>query len=88
MIPIQELLSRIRWDPDFSTGTFQIAYYDRVLDGLVRVPFQSVHFPVDTHYSFELVDDQGAVHTIPLHRIREVYRNGERIWSRPPPHGR
>jgi len=83
MTPIHELISRIRWDPEFSAATFEIAYYDRILDQVVRVPFRSLHFPEDSHFSFELVDEQGAVHNIPLHRVREVYRDGERIWSRP-----
>ena len=30
MIPIQELLSRIRWDESFGKGDFEIGYYDRV----------------------------------------------------------
>jgi len=30
MIPIQELLNRIKWDKSFGAGRFEITYYDRV----------------------------------------------------------
>ena len=29
MIPIHELLNRVRWDPEFAKGNFQLGYYDR-----------------------------------------------------------
>jgi len=29
MIPIHELLARIRWDPEFGAARFEIAYFDR-----------------------------------------------------------
>ena len=32
MIPIHELLNRIRWDPEFAKGDFQLGYYDRAED--------------------------------------------------------
>jgi uncharacterized protein (UPF0248 family) len=82
MIPIHELLSRIRWDRQFAEGEFVIGYYDRHSGGILRVPFSSLSFPRDDHFRFALVDEEGAVHNIPYHRVREVYRNGERIWYR------
>jgi uncharacterized protein (UPF0248 family) len=82
MIPIHELLSRIRWDSDFGRADFVIGYYDRVTDEIIRVPLTELYFEPDDHFSFELVDDAGALHSIPLHRIREVFRDGELIWQR------
>ena len=32
-----------------------------------------------------VVDPEGQVHRIPFHRVREVYRNSQRIWRRPDP---
>jgi hypothetical protein len=40
-----------------------------------------VHFDPDDHFSFQL-DAAGELLTIPLHRVSEVYRNGELIWHR------
>lgn len=85
MIPIQDLLNRIRWDRRFADARFELDYYDRVERRLVRVALRDIQFPSDSHVLFELVDDRGQLHSIPLHRIRDVYRNGQRIWQRPLP---
>lgn len=82
MIPIQDLLHRIHWDEEYAKAEFEVGYYDRVDDRIVRVPFRRVHFEKGEHFSFEAVEDDGAVHSVPLHRVREVWRNGELIWHR------
>jgi uncharacterized protein (UPF0248 family) len=84
MIPIHELLSRIRWDASFARADFVIGYYDRLSDAIRRVPFTALSFPPDDHFRFLLVDEEGALHHIPYHRVREVYRNGTLIWHRQP----
>lgn len=82
MIPIQELLSRIRWDREFGQAHFVIGYYDRMDDRIIKVDFRELSFPADDRFDVELVDDEGIVHTIPLHRVKDIYRNGELIWHR------
>jgi uncharacterized protein (UPF0248 family) len=82
MIPIQDLLHRIQWDPEFAKGEFVLGYYDRIEDRIVRVPFRRVNFEKGEHFMFEAVEDDGGVHSVPLHRVREVWRNGELIWHR------
>ena len=42
MIPIQALLSRLRWDSRFAQGRWEIAYLDRTQPGLVRLPLEEV----------------------------------------------
>ena len=84
MIPIHELLNRIRWDPEFARGDFQLGYLDRVEKRVLRVPFAEVSFPEEDPQTFRLADADGRQHRIPFHRVREVYRNGRRIWCRPP----
>jgi uncharacterized protein (UPF0248 family) len=85
MIPIQQLLHRIRWDPEFGQAAFVIGYFDRVKNVIVRVPFGRVLVEAGDSFAFTAVEDDGSVHEVPLHRIREVYRNGELIWQRPAP---
>jgi len=46
------------------------------------VPFLQIAFPKDAPGSFELVDQEGQTHTIPLHRVKAVFKNGELIWHR------
>lgn len=82
MIPVHELLNRIRWDPAFGRADFIIGYYDRINAKVVRVPFAQLAFPPDDHFRFVVLDEEGAVHNIPYHRVREVFRNGELIWYR------
>src|SRR5229473_995016 len=45
MIPIHELLNRIRWDPEFARGSFELGYYDRAENRVILVPLKGVSFP-------------------------------------------
>ena len=82
MQPIHELLNRIHWDPEFGTGDFELGFHDRFEKEIVRLPFRRIVFVPGDHYFFHYVDDVGIEHGVPFHRIRDVYRNGERIWHR------
>jgi uncharacterized protein (UPF0248 family) len=82
MIPIHELLARIRFDPEFGRARFVIAYLDHRKEALVRVPLERVRVPEDHRFAFETVEDDGTLHSVPYHRVREVWRDGELIWSR------
>jgi uncharacterized protein (UPF0248 family) len=82
MIPIQDLLHRIRWDPEFGRSEFVIGYHDRVEHEIILVPFIEITFPKDAAGVFELIDGEDQTHTIPLHRVRSVYKDGELIWRR------
>lgn len=84
MIPIQDLLNRIRWDPAYGAARFTIGYYDRVARCIVTVPLQDVGFQAGNHYSFTATEADGSVHQVPFHRVREVHRDGELIWKRAP----
>jgi uncharacterized protein (UPF0248 family) len=83
MIPIRELLSRIRWDPQFGRGSFTIGYYDRIRKRVVRVPLTRIGFDPGGRTWIEAVEEDGSAHAVPHHRIREVYRDGKLIWQRP-----
>jgi uncharacterized protein (UPF0248 family) len=82
MLPIHELLSRIRWDESYGNAEFTIGYYDRVEGRVLRVSFRELHFPENDHFSFQLINANGEIHNVPYHRVREVFRNGELIWHR------
>jgi uncharacterized protein (UPF0248 family) len=82
MIPIHELLNRIKWDDEFGRAEFIIGYYDRIQNEIVKVPLKEMSFEKEDHFDFELIDDIGETHTIPLHRIREIYRDSKLIWHR------
>ena len=82
MIPIHQLLSRITWDKEFGAGNFSLGYYDRLEDRIIRVSFGAIIAGGEKHNPLEIMDSEGECHTIPLHRVREVYKNGELIWQR------
>ncbi len=82
MIPLHELLSRIRWDPEFGRGEFTLGYLDHVRGKLIYVALNEVLQEPDSLSSFQVTDEEGAMHTIPYHRVKEVRKNGEVIWMR------
>lgn len=84
MIPIQKLLNRIRWDAEFVKGNFELGYYDRAENRIILVPLKEVTFPTESPSAFQLVDPDGKAHRVPFHRVREVYKNAQRIWHRRP----
>jgi uncharacterized protein (UPF0248 family) len=82
MIPLHELLNRIRWDAEFGRASFDLGYYDRVADELRFVPFERLTFTRTDDETFSIVDDEGIRRSIPFHRVKRVVRNGQVIWSR------
>lgn len=85
MTPIHELLARIRWDADFGKGRFVIGYWDRLEGKVFHADLREISWKVENPAFFDLVDEEGVTHNIPLHRVREVWRDGSLIWQRHPP---
>lgn len=84
MITIRELLNRIRWDREYGRAEFAIGYFDRFEQRVIVIPLGEARFSPGDAFVFQLLDLEGEPVSIPLHRIREVYRNGELIWRREP----
>ncbi len=83
MQPIHELLARIRHDKEFGKGRFEIGYFDRREGTIHRVALNQIAWPEGERRVFEVLDERGEHRRIPFHRVREVYRDGQRIWQRP-----
>ena len=82
MIPIHVLLARIRWDPDFGRGRWEISYLDHARRELVRVPLENMRTQPGIRFVFDVVDEDGITHSIPYHRVRQAWRDGKLVWSR------
>lgn len=82
MIPLQDLLARIRWDSAFGDAFFVLGYYDRVENRIIRVNLREVRVDPDNRSMLDIMDEEGMAHSVPLHRVKEVFRNGELIWHR------
>jgi uncharacterized protein (UPF0248 family) len=85
MLPIQQLLSRLRWDPRYRRGYLEIGYYDRQERRLRVVPFVALWFPPGERRVFALQDADGIWYRVPFHRVRRVWRDGRLLWQRQPP---
>ena len=81
-MPIHQLLNRIRWDAEFGQADFGIGNYDQMEGGMVVVAIRQIRFSPDNYFSIEVIDDGGKPRLVPLHRIRQVSRNGDVIWGR------
>lgn len=44
MMPIRNLLNRIRWDQGFGGADFQLGYFDRIANHIIQVGFREIHF--------------------------------------------
>ena len=47
-------------------------------------PFKEVTQMPGSKFFFHVFDEDGIAHCVPLHRVREVYKDGELIWKRDP----
>jgi len=82
MVPIQDVLHRIQWDPACRGSVFEIGYLDRIAGAIVRVPFGDLQLEAGRPAVLRLHDAGGAVIQVPLHRVRQVWRDGVILWER------
>lgn len=76
MIPIQELLNKIKWDPREKPEQYSLVYLD--LGRLVEIPYKEVTI----EGADMIIKKEGKRVEIPLHRIRQVKKAGVVVWSR------
>ncbi len=75
----REFLNRIRWDKRLDPEEFGIEYLDRVENRLIGIRFTDIK---RIKGGFMVVESQGQVTMIPLHRIRRITQNGKAVWQR------
>lgn len=75
MVPVKDVLSRIRWDKKENPEDYEIVYIDRVLQQEVKIRFKDVS---EIEGNFMTVGEA----SIPLHRIVKVYKKGKLVWER------
>lgn len=44
---------------------------------------ERITFASGERFAFEVMEDDDVVRSIPYHRVRAVWRDGELIWRRP-----
>jgi uncharacterized protein (UPF0248 family) len=80
MIPIQELLNKVRYSPEENPEDYVLFYYDRIEDKLMRLGLAEIKKIED---NFLVLMKEGKRINLPLHRIRKVKKKGKIIWERP-----
>ena len=78
MIPIQDLINKIKWDKRENPKDYSLIFID--LNKEKEIPYTDIlrlegNFMIILNNKAEEVD-------IPLHRIRKVKKNKEIIWER------
>jgi uncharacterized protein (UPF0248 family) len=79
MIPIKDLLDKLKWDERFDISEYTIFYHDRVTGKDVAIPCADI-LRIEDGF-FVILRDEGEVR-IPLHRIRLVKKGRMNVWRR------
>ena len=80
MIPIKELLNKIKWDKRENPEDYTVGYYDRLRKEIIEFPFKAIK---EIDENFMLIEIKGEEKTIPLHAIKIVRKKGGQLWKRP-----
>lgn len=65
MIPVRELLSRIRRDKKIGRGEFVIGYSDRVEDAIIHLPLREILVRPDDHFALNgILSPRSRISTI------------------------
>jgi len=75
MVPIKELLNKIKWDKKEKKEEYEVGYWDRIRGKEIRIDYGKIESFDDEFFNFD--DSQ-----IPLHRIKRVYKKGKLVWER------
>ncbi len=79
MIPIHDLLNKIKWDKRENPGDYVLYYYDRVEKKLKPLKYKDI---LKIEGGFLMVTLNNKETNIPLHRIRKVENKGKVVWER------
>ncbi|HLC19882.1 MAG TPA: DUF504 domain-containing protein [Candidatus Nanoarchaeia archaeon] len=79
MMPIHELISKIKWDPNEKPADYFLSYYDRILKSLIEFRFDDIASIED---SFIQLYKEDKLLSIPFHRIKQIKKDGKIVWER------
>ena len=79
MIPIKDLLDKLKWDKRFNPEEYTLYYHDRVKDELISVDYTKIK---RIEGSFMIIERDCEEVSIPLHRIHKVMKGKMNVWRR------
>ena len=75
---VGDILNEIRWDKKLKPEEYMIVYFDRIAEKTIEVPFLAM----GREGNFFTIEVNGRKMSVPLHRIRQIKRNGKIVWER------
>jgi len=78
MIPIKELINKIKWDKRENPEDYTLIYID--LGQRKELAYTAIK---RLEGNFMVIDKDLEEVEIPLHRIKEVLKKGKVVWKRP-----
>lgn len=78
MLPIHQLLNKIKWDKRENPREYTILYFDRIKKDLIKIPYTKIK---RLEGGFMVLDNEEESN-IPLHRIKKVTKNDVVVWKR------
>lgn len=78
MIPIKDLLNKIKWSKEENSNDYSIGYWDNIDKKLIFIKFYEIK---RIEGNFLLLDREEETY-IPMHRVREVRKNNKLVWKR------
>ena len=80
MIPIKDLLNKLKWDKRYKPEEYTIYYHDRIKNEMIPVDYSSIN---RLEGSFMIIEIGGDEVSIPLHRVHKVMKGRMLVWRRP-----
>lgn len=77
MIPIKDLLNKIKWDKSENPDDYIIVFID--LNKERSIPYSAIK---RFEGNFMVIDKDNEEVEIPMHRIRKVLKKSDLIWKR------
>ena len=78
MIPIKDLIDKIKWDKRENPKQYAIFYFDRIKKTLIKIPYTKIK---RIEGSFMILNNEEESN-IPLHRVKKVMKNDVVVWER------
>jgi len=78
MMSIKDFLNKIKWSKKENPDDYSIGYWDNVEKKLIFIGFNEIK---KIERSFLLLDMEEETY-IPMHRIKEVKKQGNIVWKR------
>ncbi len=76
---IKDLINKIKWNKNLNPDDYTLIYIDRIDKNKKKMNFTDIE---KIEGSFLMLTKEDKEVNIPLHRIREVRKQGKLVWKR------